>query len=113
MRPLSFAHSKEPISVMADVRSVHTHLQHYAEHMARLEELRGLLHDQLATADSCPTTDPALQRDARRRIAAIWAALYGICQCCGAFIAVDQLLRAPDRIACDGCAHARCHEAAA
>ncbi|WP_188195735.1 hypothetical protein [Nonomuraea sp. SYSU D8015] len=105
---------------MADVRSVHTHLQHYAQHMAQLEELRKLLHDQLATADSCPATDPALQRVARGRIAAIWAALermerglYGICQCCGGFMAFDQLLRAPDRTACDGCAHARRHEAAA
>ncbi|MEV4115702.1 TraR/DksA C4-type zinc finger protein [Nonomuraea sp. NPDC049695] len=105
---------------MADDRSVHTHLQHYAEDMARLEELRKLLHDQLTTADSRPTSDPALQDDARRRIAAIRAALermdrglYGICQCCGAFIAFDQLRRAPDRIACDGCAHARRDEAAA
>ncbi|MDR8414397.1 TraR/DksA C4-type zinc finger protein [Nonomuraea sp. 3-1Str] len=114
--------SKEPIIVMADVRSVHTHLQHYEQHMARLEELRGLLYDQLAhaVAQPCPSAGRVRRRTARRRVAAIEAALermdrglYGTCQCCGAFIAFEQLRRRPHRRTCEGCALARRHEVTA
>ncbi|GAA2276249.1 hypothetical protein GCM10010149_19180 [Nonomuraea roseoviolacea subsp. roseoviolacea] len=87
---------------MADVRSVHTLLQRYDQHLERLEELRALLHDRLAAARS---------RGDHERAAAVGAALermdravYGVCRRCGALIAFEQLLRAPERQACDGCA---------
>jgi RNA polymerase-binding transcription factor DksA len=106
-----FAYSEEQISVMADDRSVHTHLQHYTEHLNRLEELRELLDERLAA------TDPVLDHAAARRISdaldRMDRGLYGICECCGIFIPFDQLLQAPDRTACASCSHVRREEAAA
>ncbi|GII85735.1 hypothetical protein Ssi03_37250 [Sphaerisporangium siamense] len=101
---------------MANVTSVHVHLRNYERHLARLEELRGLLHDQLATAVSQarPAAGSAHRAVARGRVAAIEAALermnrgrYGICGRCGALIPFEQLRRRPERSACDGCAGAR------
>ncbi|NUW38646.1 hypothetical protein [Nonomuraea rhodomycinica] len=96
---------------MADVRSVHTLLQRYDQHLAQLEELRALLHDRLGAAR-------ALGDD--ERAAAVEAALermdrgvYGVCRRCGALIAFERLLRAPERHACDGCAVLSGHGAAA
>ncbi|MGW5688264.1 hypothetical protein [Nonomuraea sp. NPDC003754] len=105
---MAFPASKEPIIVMADVRSVQVHLQHYDRHLAQLEELRRLLHDQLAALT--PATGGRTSR-ADRQVADIEAALdrmdrerYGVCTDCASFIPYEQLLRAPHRLACDGCA---------
>ncbi|MBB5628149.1 hypothetical protein [Sphaerisporangium krabiense] len=107
---------------MANVTSVHVHLRNYERHLARLEELRGLLHDQLATAvaESRPVADPAHRAAARGRVAAIEAALermnrgrYGTCGRCGALIPFEQLRRWPERSACEGCAGARHRKAPA
>ncbi|MEO3789379.1 TraR/DksA C4-type zinc finger protein [Nonomuraea sp. B10E15] len=103
---------------MADVRSVHTHLQHYERHLARLEELRELLQDQLAAALSRPRpADATPGVTADPRTSEIEAALdrmdrgiYGTCRCCGTFIAYEQLLRRPYRSICDRCALQRGHQ---
>ncbi|MEV0203416.1 hypothetical protein [Nonomuraea sp. NPDC050691] len=72
---------------MADVRSVHTLLQRYDQHLAQLEKLRALLHDRLGAALSlgdhrrAATVEAALERMDR--------GLYGVCRRCGALIAFD------------------------
>ncbi|WP_166427385.1 TraR/DksA family transcriptional regulator [Nonomuraea mesophila] len=107
---------------MADVRSVHTHLQHYERHLARLEELRELLQEQLTAALSRPqpagaTTGTTTGATADARTSEIEAALdrmdrgiYGTCRGCGTFIAYEQLLRMPYRSICDRCALQRGHQ---
>ncbi|WP_165977158.1 hypothetical protein [Nonomuraea diastatica] len=111
---MPFPASKEPNIVMADVRSVHTHLQHYERYLARLEELRELLQDQLTAALSRPRPTGAA---ADPRTSEIEAALdrmdrgvYGTCRGCGTFIAYEQLLRTPYRSICDRCALQRGHQ---
>jgi hypothetical protein len=82
--------------------SVQTLMQEYDRHLARLEQLRGLLEERLAAARS--------EGNAKWRIAAIEAAIermdrgrYGICRRCGAVIAFGALSRAPQRQLCEGC----------
>ncbi|MEV4567671.1 hypothetical protein AB0K12_28210 [Nonomuraea sp. NPDC049419] len=96
---------------MADDRSVHTHLQHYAEHLERLEELRELLDDRLAATD--PVPDRAAAGRIRAALERMDRGLYGICRGCGIFISFDQLLQAPDRTSCDACSQLRGQEEAA
>ncbi|MEO3891752.1 TraR/DksA C4-type zinc finger protein [Nonomuraea sp. B5E05] len=99
---------------MADVRSVHTHLQHYERHLARLEELRELLQDQLTAALSRPrpadvTADPRTS-EIEAALDRMDRGIYGTCRCCGTFIAYEQLLRRPYRSICDRCALQRGHQ---
>ncbi|MFG3436065.1 hypothetical protein ACGF0J_02365 [Nonomuraea sp. NPDC047897] len=95
---------------MADVRSIHDHLKHYDRHLARLEELRRLLQEELAAARSGASGEHG-PLTGGRRVAEIEAALarmdrerYGSCASCASFIPFDQLLHAPHRTTCDACA---------
>ncbi|MEW9550382.1 hypothetical protein [Nonomuraea sp. NPDC050783] len=90
---------------MAGTGSLHDLMRHYDQHLARLEDLRALLHEQLAAATRLRDA-----RAARRRTAAVEEALermdrgcYGTCLRCGALIPFEQLRRRPQRRRCDGC----------
>ncbi|MCK2215943.1 TraR/DksA C4-type zinc finger protein [Actinomadura sp. ATCC 31491] len=90
---------------MAGVGSLNDLMRHYDRHLAQLESLRELLHDELSAER------PRGSRPARRRVAALEAALermdrgcYGTCLRCGALIPYEQLAARPERTRCDGCA---------
>ncbi|TDC07753.1 hypothetical protein E1267_12455 [Nonomuraea longispora] len=99
---------------MADVKSVHTHLQHYERHLARLEELRELLQEQLTAALSRPrpsgATADARTSEIETALDRMDRGIYGTCRGCGTFIAYEQLLRMPYRSICDRCALQRGHQ---
>lgn len=83
--------------------SLQTLMQDYTQHLARLEELRELLEERLATART--TEGPRA-----RTVAALEAAiermdrgLYGTCRRCSAFIPFEALLRSPQEPYCATC----------
>ncbi|GAA3136410.1 hypothetical protein GCM10010466_29000 [Planomonospora alba] len=114
---------------MGDIRSASSLLEEYQRHTARLEELRGLLHERLAaaraelealTGDGRGPRRPAdgepvplewgRAERARAAVAEIEAAIerldfgvYGTCRGCGAFIALDRLRRVPQTRHCASC----------
>ncbi|MFG1946387.1 TraR/DksA family transcriptional regulator [Nonomuraea sp. NPDC048826] len=97
--------------------SLQTLMQDYDQHLARLEELRGLLEERLAAAGAdlaaaVAAGSATLAALAHRQSTAIEAALarmdrglYGTCLRCGAFIPYGVLLRVPHQQLCPGCQH--------
>jgi RNA polymerase-binding transcription factor DksA len=95
--------------------SLQTFMQDYDQHLARLEELRGMLEEQLAASRADLSAAVAagsatLAGLARRRRAAIESALarmdrglYGTCVRCGAFIPYGVLRLCPYEQHCATC----------
>ncbi|HLU74388.1 MAG TPA: hypothetical protein VKZ82_19560 [Nonomuraea sp.] len=95
--------------------SLQTLMQDYDQHLARLEELRGLLEERLAAARAdlaaaVAAGSATLAGLARRESAAIESALdrmdrgrYGTCLRCGALIPYGELRRTPHEQLCPAC----------
>ncbi|GAA0980008.1 hypothetical protein GCM10009555_045790 [Acrocarpospora macrocephala] len=102
--------------------SLHTFIQDYEWHLARLEELRALLEERRAAART--ELERAARPGAHDRLAAQLAAiesaieridrgLYGACRRCGTFIPLTVLFQAPHEQRCPDCARLTAKEMAA
>ncbi|GAA1022458.1 hypothetical protein Aple_075530 [Acrocarpospora pleiomorpha] len=99
--------------------SLHTFIQDYEWHLARLEQLRALLEERRSAARNELERSGAQHR-LLAQLAAIESAieridrgLYGACQRCGTFIPLTVLFQAPHEQRCPDCARLTAKEMAA